>query len=287
MHPRALMRTVDVRLSLLQHASPLVGAVGRAAAHCQLPSLRHAACGTHDPIPALALVEFWALGRVVFLPAVEGDAGFSYGPCAVGGEFAHGEHGVESGSGGRPGVHQIAASVLVPQGAWVYHAAAAHHAERLAPGAFGPGAFDHHDASVGITPVDIEATLVMAYGGCPHAFAVLHGGEDLAGQLFLQRMTGDAPVDQVVGVEHGQSGDAVEGGGREVVVVAHSAHVGVAVVGVDDGVHVGAVAPVGVPDEGALLSPGCRRSQDEHEDDISVFHGVVVFSSRSASRRRG
>ena len=80
MHPAALMGAVDGTLALLQHNLVLVGTVRRLRAHGQLEALGHTAGGTHDPVPAVALVELRpfarAVGRAV---AVKDDNGLSNG----------------------------------------------------------------------------------------------------------------------------------------------------------------------------------------------------------------
>ena len=111
------------------------------------------------------------------------------------------------------------------------------------------------------------------------------------------------PVHQVVGVENGQAGRAFETGSHHVEVFAHADDVGVGVVGVQDGILVGAIAVVGYPDLGDV-SGGTQKCAGQKKEDGSReggygFHrraknsilpewtGKVKEQSQFSTRRRG
>ena len=103
---------------------------------------------------------------------------------------------------------------------------------------------------------------MIADAGCPHAVA-MRGFVKLFGWgETVERMPYNLPVDQILGMKDGQARNTVERTGCHVIVVAHHTHVGVAVVGVDYGVGVSAVAIVGTPHFRAILCV-CRKGQSQ------------------------
>ncbi len=276
-HPRALMGPVDGAVALGQHLAHLVGAEGRAGAHGQLEARGHAAGRTHNPIPAVALVEFGALAGVVLgAVAVEHDDGPADGAGALDVELAHGDDRGEAAAAVGPRVDEVAAAVVVPERRSVDDAFAGDDQHGWLPGTGRMGGLDHEDAVVGVAPVDVEPAVVVADAGRPHAVAVLGAaGVHAVGQHAVEGMADDFPVDQVAGMEHRQSGRAAEGARREVIVVAHGHHVRVAVVGVDDGIGVGAVAVVGAPHLRAVLRRGAKGQHGQQQRAQNVFgvHG--------------
>ena len=173
-YPAALMGAVDAGLALRQHDLMLVGAVRAFTAHGQLETRGHAACRTHDPVPAVALVEFRTLtGAVLCAVAVEHDDRLADGPCAVSTQFTDGQHRSELSARVGPAVHQVAAAVVVPEWGSVDVALALDDAQGLRPLAGRVFRLHHHYAVVGVAPVDVVFAVVVAYGGCPDAVAVL------------------------------------------------------------------------------------------------------------------
>ena len=65
MHPTSLMRTVDISLALSQDNLMFIGAVRRLTSHGELETCRNAPGRTHNPIPAIALIELGALACTV------------------------------------------------------------------------------------------------------------------------------------------------------------------------------------------------------------------------------
>ena len=76
MHPATLMRAVDISLTLLEHNLMFVRTIGRLRTHSQLETLGNTASRTHNPIPAIALVELRTFaGAVLSTVSVEHDDG--------------------------------------------------------------------------------------------------------------------------------------------------------------------------------------------------------------------
>ena len=271
-NPGTLVGAIDVGGALPHHALPFVGPKGRTASHGQLPTHGHAPCRAHYPVPTLAGVELRAFGGVVLLSAVKHDAGAADGAGAVGRQFANGQHRVETGARRCPTVNQIAAPVVVPQWAGVNHALARNHANGPFPRACRVFGLHHENALVGVAPVDVEFTLVVADGRCPHAFPVLRLCEQRFRLQFGQGMADDFPVHQILGVQDGQSGNAVKGACREVVVLAHCTDIGVAVISIQYGVRVGSVSVVGTPRCRAMLRERNRGIQQHEERKKYSFH---------------
>ena len=272
MHPRPLMRSVDGSLSLPQHTLPLVRTVGRLTAHGKLPSHGHTARRAHDPVIAITLVELRPFGSVVHLSAVEDDARLTDGPGAVGRKLTHAEHAVEAAARVGPAIYQIATAVVVPQRTGVNHATACNHADRLLPCARRVGRLHHEDTEVGVAPVNEELALMIANGRCPYALAVLRLVEQLLRLLLLQGMTYNRPVHQVLGMEHGQSRNAVERRGCQVVVVAHRNGIRVTVVGIEHRIGIRAVAIV--------RTPHLRHRTDKNKSENkkrNFSHHVLFF----------
>ena len=94
MYPRALVRTVNLGLALSQHDFMLVGTIRTLATHGQLEALWHTTGRTHNPIPAVALIELWTLaGTILRAVTVEHDDGLTYWARTVSRQLANGQYG--------------------------------------------------------------------------------------------------------------------------------------------------------------------------------------------------
>ena len=153
-----------------------------------------------NPVESVALVELGPLGGVILLAPVKDYARTANRLCAVGRQLAYGKHRVESGTASCPSVHQIATAVVVPQRAWINHSLALNYAHGLLTLAVRITRLHHENAVVGVAPVDVQLAVVMAYGWRPYALAVLRTVEQRPGQLLLQGVAYDLPVDEVFAV---------------------------------------------------------------------------------------
>ena len=247
-HPGSLVRAVDGGVSLGKYGLALEGAVGIVGTLYHLPACGHTSGGVEKVVLAVVLMNLGSLACGVVDVSVEDDAALCSGHQCLGVEFAHGEDALQSCSAACIGVVEVDFTVVVPQGAGVDEAFGGFYQLGGCPCASGVFGRDHVGTLVGVSPEDVEGAVVMPYGGCPHTVAMfrtfgsLHGG-----QRVCHGVAYDSPVHEVLRVEDGQTGQAVEAGCRHVVVVAHAAHVGVAVVGAQDGIVVVAVAHVGHP----------------------------------------
>ena len=130
--PRALMWAVDIGGTLRHHNPRLVGAVDVARAHGELPAVDHSSCGSENPVPTVALIEFRAFdGMVHAVVAVEHYNRVGDGARTVGRKLSHGNQAVETASRGSPAVDHIEAPVVVPERRRVYDALSRHHKHRL------------------------------------------------------------------------------------------------------------------------------------------------------------
>ena len=95
-HPSALMRTVDVGVAHGKYTFAFVWPEGTLRAHGQLMSDGNTTGGTHNPIPAIALVELGTFCRTVFRAvAIEHNHGVANLLHAVGTHFAYRQDGIE------------------------------------------------------------------------------------------------------------------------------------------------------------------------------------------------
>ena len=108
---------------------------------------------------------------------------------------------------------------------------------------------DLHAVSVDVGE-DVELAVVVAYARSPYALSVsllaVFEAELVAkSEEVLHRVAAEAPVDEVLGVKHHHSWQAVHRCTGEVVVLSHPYHVGVGELVVKQRVGVSAIAVVG------------------------------------------
>ena len=246
------MRAVDACVACGQHLFALVGAERTLGAHGQLMAYGNATGRTHNPIPAVALVELRSFGRAVFRAvSVEHNHGIANLLHAVGTHLTNGQNRIELATRVGPTVHQIALTVLVPKRRCVDHALAGNDALRFRPLAFRVFRGSYKNAQIGISPVDIIGliVLIIANAGCPYAIAMLRNIVALQRRQCLDSMVHNLPVHQVLRMKNRQTGNAVERGSRQIEVFTGSTDtdVWVTIVGIDDGIRKGAVAIVRAP----------------------------------------
>ena len=161
-------------LALCQHNLVLVGTVGRLRPHGQLESLWHTAGRTHNPVPAVTLVELRTFaGTVLRAVAIKHDDGLSDWSHAVSTHLTNGQHGGILRTTVGPSVYQIAASVLVPQRTGVDIALALDDTHGVLPFSCRILGLHHHHTKVGIAPIDIVPAIVIADTGCPYTGTML------------------------------------------------------------------------------------------------------------------
>jgi hypothetical protein len=278
--PAALVRAVHGGAALGEDDPVLVRTVDGARAQRDLPPRPHPARGGEYPVPAVSLVELGPLDRGVLRPAVEDRAAAGNAPPAVGAELEHGEHAIEAGPASRPRVDDVHAPVVVPERAGVDEPEGGGDEVRRRPRPGGTLRRRHVEARVGVAPVDPEAAVVVADGRRPHALAVLRPVESR--RQPRKRVAHDRPVDEVARAEDGQAGHAGEARRDEVVLATNPDDVGIRVVGEENGVRVGPVAPVGNP--GSILGEGRRGCDGQHAQHESENRALSFPRRRLAAR---
>ena len=125
---------------------------------------------------------------------------------------------------------------------------------------------------------------MVANAGSPHASAML-GRAEMGEQRIvaliqiLQGIAHDFPIDQVLGMQDGQSGGALERGSRHVIVLARGSYadIRVGVIGINHWVGVGAIAIVGRPHLRLVLCTDseCRECKNCKN---SSSHSLFILS---------
>ena len=168
--------------------------------------------------------------------------------------FAYGDDTVECCPASGPGICQIHFPVFIPKGSWVYHSTPGFHQYGLFPFSGRVFGLYHKDAVVGVAPVDVEFSVVMADGWSPYAFAVLRRIEEICRLDLLQGIACILPVHQIPGMENRQSRSTSEAGSCHVEIFTNSANIRVGIISMQHRVYVGAVFLVGYPNLGYILS---------------------------------
>ena len=144
-------------------------------------------------------------------------------------------------------MNEVGVAVIVPEGAGVDPALGVLDAGKGGPGAGGVLGGGHEDAEIGVAEVDVKPAVVEADGRRPHAGTVGGGVEvGVEGRGVAREGVGDdRPMHEIAGVQDGQAGEAGEGRSGHIEVIAGPAHIGVGIVGEDDGVFVRTRAVIG------------------------------------------
>ena len=198
MDPATLMRTVDIGFALMEHNLPLVGAIGRLGTHGELMTNGDATGRTHNPIPAIALVELRTFCRTVGgAIAVEHNNRISYLMHSVDRHLANGEYGIELTTGIGPSVDQIAAPIVVPKGCGVNHSLALNDAFWFCPLTCRVFSCYYENTQIRIAPIYIIGlvVLVIADRGSPDTIAVLGDVVALKGRQCINGVIDDFPID--------------------------------------------------------------------------------------------
>ena len=222
--------------------------------------------GTHNPIPSVALVELGTFCRSVFRAvAIEHNHGVANLLHAVGTHFTYRQDRIELTTRVCPSVHQIALAVVVPKRRGIYHTLTCDNALRLRPFAFRVFGGSHKHAQIRVAPIDIIGLiiLIIADAWCPNAVSMLGLVISLQRRQCLDGIVHNLPIHQILRMENGQAGNAIERGSRQIEVFARSshAHIRVAIVGIDDGIRKGAVAIVRAPHLRFVLRLHHQREQ--------------------------
>jgi len=79
----------------------------------------------------------------------------------------------------------------------------------------------------------------------------------------------------------GKAGRGIETGRHQVEVFAHANHVGIGVIGMQDGILIGAIAIVGYPDLGELRDAAPRKQRTGQETEAGSREGGYGLHRRA------
>ena len=135
-------------------------------------------------------------------------------------------------------VDEICLAVVIPQRTRVFPLGHIDHLRQL-PRAAGVIGYGHEKPLLGCAEMDIKPAVVKPYRRCPRAFAV--GRTPVASERKRGIDVRDyLPVDKVARVEHRDAGHGVETRSHHPEIVTRADYVRVGVIGMDDGISVGA-----------------------------------------------
>ena len=243
------MGAVDRGSSLIHHDSLLVGTPDVPRSKNRLPTRFHSPRRGKDIIPTVALVKFRAFQRgatrkVVTLDDVP-EIILHLGAAVI--EPQKGEGILDPGAALCPGIHKVDLAFLIPDRAGIDKALASFDQRGSRPWALRIRGGDHINSKIGIRVINPVFAVVKSEGGSPHTAAMPGHGKILLRYKSGQCMTNQVPVHQILGVQHRESRNMIETRCRHPVIIADPDGIGIRVVGLENGVFVGAVAQVGHP----------------------------------------
>ena len=131
---------------------------------------------------------------------------------------------------------------------------------------------------------------MVADGRCPDVIAMLDALaviERTVGKLrehrimILQGRADDRPVDEVGGMKDLQARKTGKRRGSHIIIIAHPAYVGIAIVRIDDGILIHATRKIRVPGVGKSLSAGCcgccQTGESCHEGQQERFRLYHIY----------
>ena len=173
--------------------------------------------------------------------------------------FAVGRHAVQDERArAGDGMDQIGLAVVVPEWTGIFKAGLRDDDGGIAPRTGDAGRGRDEDALIRGGEVDVKKPVVLPDGGRPHAFAVAIAAHHAVARVHgeaIDDVTNDGPMDEIRGLQNGNPGNEMEGGGDEIVVSAVADHIGIGVVGEENGVVVDALC----------RRPGCLRQGRDGE----------------------
>ena len=99
--------------------------------------------------------------------------------------------------------------------------------------------------------------------------------------MILQGRADDRPVDEVGGMKDLQARETGKRRGGHIIIIAHPAYVGIAIVRVDDGILIHATRKIRVPGVGKSLSAGrrgrCQTGQSCHKGQQECFRLYHIY----------
>ena len=93
----------------------------------------------------------------------------------------------------------------------------------------------------------------MADGWCPNTFSMLGSIEELDGFYLFQRIACIFPVNQIFGMENGQTGSTSEAGSRHIKIFSYRTDIRIGIIGIQHRIDVCAILLVRYPGFGYIL----------------------------------
>ena len=211
MHPSSLMRAIDSCFPLRQNNLMLVRSIGRLASHSQLETCRHTTGRTHDPIPAIALIELRSLTSTILCTiTIKDNDRLPDGSCSVSRQLPYSQHTGKLGPRIGPAIHEIAPPVIIPKRCRIDIPLSPDDTNRILPFTGRVFGLYHIHAIVRIAPIDIVLTIVVSDRWCPDAVTMLRRTEmrlqcSIASIERLQRIADNLPIHQVGRMKNGQA----------------------------------------------------------------------------------
>src|SRR5579863_555283 len=214
----------------------LVGAVDLPRAQHGLRPPADAADGSKDVIVPIALVELGTFENRQVLRILNDDLSFVEHVLAIGGHAVQDQR-----TGSSHGVNQVGGSIVVPERTRVLETRSCDYDFRFAPWSrnFFRGAYVNSFAWG--REVNIKAPIMLSDGWCPDSFAVTIAADHAVAGVHVEAVddvADDGPMDEVRRLKNGNARHEVKGGSYEIVIQAVANHVGIGIVGEEDGVAV-------------------------------------------------
>ena len=169
---------------------------------------------------------------------------------------------------------QICLPVLIPERTRVFPLGNLCHMRQRCPRAFGILSIRHEQSLMWCTEENPELTVMITDGRCPRATGI-------AGIVIPPRkietvvqLRYQPPVHHILRLQYLHT-EEMEIGSHHVVAVAHTYHIRVGVIGIQDRIDVGAVALV-APCLQRLLSTYACRNCDEQKEEHCVSHTIDI-----------
>ena len=253
--PRALMRSVDRRRSLMQHNSFLVRAIDILRPEHRLPARLHTSCRGKDVIVAISLIELRSLNRRLRLMPVIDEFSVVQHSRAVRLDRRQIQHALKADAASGKCRHHVRFPVVIPEGAGIDPA---HNLSDI--GGFTPlsprvSRLTHKDSLVGHGNKYIICPVVETNGRrpCPtamHRLVIIREGQS------VHDIVDNLPADQILGMQQGHRRRVTETGRHHEIIPADPDCVRVGIIRVQNRIPVGSVAVI----------------RDPHFLSFSVFH---------------
>ena len=159
---------------------------------------------------AIMLIEFRSLASRMFAMSVKNNATGRDSFSGIGIEFTNGDYALESSAAASISMHHIYTAIIIPQWSRVNDTLASLNQYRFSPRASNVLCLGHKSSLIGISPKDIEPSIMMANGGCPYTHTMKRSNIIYRRQCIRNGSTYDLPVYQVLRMKYLQTRNTVK-----------------------------------------------------------------------------